>query len=200
MELTRHLNISPVKKYFVSFFEEYSFRNLCLLFFIYGATGKVWEILYVRFDEGNWANRGMLYGPYIPVYAVGGILILLFFRKFAKKPWLVFILSAVSCTVLEYILALTVENAFGYRLWQYDRQFLNFHGRICLLATIGFGIAGTFQACFYGPFTNRLVSKKLKKKTVLILDIILWTLFIADFVISVFIFPKTGVSVTYPIR
>ena len=43
-----------------------------LLFFLFSAAGWLWEILLTVFTTGRWVNRGMLHGPWLPVYGVGG--------------------------------------------------------------------------------------------------------------------------------
>ncbi len=44
--------------------------------------GWLWEVLLFLFKEHHFVNRGFLYGPYLPVYGIGAILLsILFYHK-----------------------------------------------------------------------------------------------------------------------
>ena len=60
----------------------YTLDNLILMFFVFSVTGWVWEVIYIAFTEGVVANRGMLHGPWLPIYGGGGVLILLLLGRF----------------------------------------------------------------------------------------------------------------------
>lgn len=47
-------------------------------------------------------------------------------------------------------------EVWGLRYWDYGGAFLNFHGYICFLSALGFGIAGTVWICFLSGFITRL--------------------------------------------
>lgn len=47
-------------------------------------------------QDGVFCNRGFLYGPWLPVYGVGAVLMLLILRRFQKHPVKVFFLQCFS--------------------------------------------------------------------------------------------------------
>ena len=47
-----------------------------LLFFLFSAAGWVWEVALGVVTTGQVINRGFLRGPWLPVYGVGGVLLL----------------------------------------------------------------------------------------------------------------------------
>ena len=52
-----------------------------LYFWVYAALGWVYEVfLEVVVYRWGFSNRGFLFGPYLPVYGVGALLILAFLR------------------------------------------------------------------------------------------------------------------------
>ncbi len=46
-------------------------------------------------QDGTFCNRGFLYGPWLPVYGVGAVLMLLILRRFQKHPVKVFFLAVL---------------------------------------------------------------------------------------------------------
>ena len=54
---------------------EETLEDWLLLFFLFSAAGWAWEVLLTACTTGQWVNRGMLHGPWLPVYGVGGVLL-----------------------------------------------------------------------------------------------------------------------------
>lgn len=121
----------------------YHLYNLILMFFIFSFTGWVWEVIYIGFTEGVVAKRGMLHGPWLPIYGVGGVLILLLLSRFRNNPPLVFLLAVLLCGTIEYNTAVMIEMIFRCRWWDYSTKFMNLNGRICLEGLMMFGVTGT---------------------------------------------------------
>lgn len=173
----------------------YTFDNLILMFFIFSGIGWVWEVIYIGFTEGVVANRGMFHGPWLPIYGVGGVLILLLLGRFKQHPIMVFILAMLLCGSIEYLTAVGIEFLFRCRWWDYSTKFMNLHGRICLEGLLLFGISGACAVCKGGPALQAAIMRinpGLRK----FLRIFLSICFIIDFAVSL-IFPNMGIGVTY---
>ena len=99
--------------------------------FCYVFLGWIWEVGLHLFRYQEFVNRGILHGPWLPIYGSGSILILILLKKFRKKSLL--ILSAMLvCGVVEYGASYVLERMHnGVRWWDYSDYFLNLHGRIC---------------------------------------------------------------------
>lgn len=67
-------------KKFIDFFED----NF-IIFFVYAVFGWIYEVLWIFYLDGKWVNRGALFGPYLPVYGFGMLLLVNLLRKFIKK-------------------------------------------------------------------------------------------------------------------
>jgi len=173
----------------------YPLYNLIVMFFIFSCVGWIWEVIYIAFTEGVVAKRGMLHGPWLPIYGVGGILILLLFGRYQSRPILVFILTVILCTVMEYSTALAVEAIFKCRWWDYSTKFMNFNGRVCLGGMLLFGLSGMTAVCKAGPILNDKIGH-LRPRLHNFIIISLSVAFVADFIFSM-IFPNVGVGVTY---
>lgn len=175
----------------------YRFENLALMFFIFMVTGWIWEVIYTAATERVIAKRGMLHGPWLPIYGVGGILIILLFSRFYRTPQLVFILAVVLCSVVEYSAALLVEHFFGCRWWDYSHKFANIRGRVCLGGMLLFGLSGTIAVCSVGPMLNDQLGH-IPHRQQFVLVVVLCVVFAADLIVS-FLNPNTGKGVTYDV-
>ncbi|NBI91778.1 hypothetical protein D3Z45_14660 [Lachnospiraceae bacterium] len=56
-----------------------------LLFFLLSLVGWLWEIAIYLVQDGRFVNRGILLGPWLPVYGSGGLLLILVFS--ADAAW-----------------------------------------------------------------------------------------------------------------
>ncbi len=142
------------------------FQKYFLCFFFYSLFGWCYEVfLEVVVYRWGFSNRGVLFGPYCPVYGVGALLfLLLFYRLLRDKPWkkrlallpLLFVGCAVSATLVELGASYLCEWLTGAWPWQtYVNYPWNFQGRIALSPSIRFGLGGL--AFLYGiqPLLDR---------------------------------------------
>ena len=51
------------------------FPLLMLIFAFGGIFGFIYEEIFYRFDLGEWVKRGTTFGPWIPIYGFGCLLI-----------------------------------------------------------------------------------------------------------------------------
>ena len=171
-------------------------RNILLLFIFFAVCGWIYEVIWTYFDDGVWTNRGFLFGPWLPVYGFGGMLVYGIFHKQIKKPiyigklnirfLLLFVYICLITTVVELGATYIIE-LFGMPftvLWDYRDHFMNFQGRICLDASARFGVLGLM--IIYGalPLYNKLIAIKNQK----VLNIASWTMisiFIIDWLLRI---------------
>jgi len=138
----------------------YSFLHVFLLFFIYSVIGYLCEIIYCFFyNHGKVQDRGFLYGPYCPIYGFGSLIILFFLKKYENDPLILFTMSIVLTSLLEYITSYLMEKIFENKWWDYSDQKFNLNGRICLLNSFLFGILGLTLVYFINPFISGYVLK-----------------------------------------
>lgn len=127
----------------VHYLRHYSIPTLILMFFIFSLIGWTWEVSLHLISDGEFVNRGVLQGPWLPIYGTGGILILTLLNKFRKKPVVEFIATVILCGCVEYFTAYYLEMTHGgQKWWDYSGYFLNLHGRICAEGLLIFGVGG----------------------------------------------------------
>ncbi len=136
-------------------------EKLCYLFLIFMLgcfVGWIYEEIFYWFTEGMLRNRGLLYGPWLPIYGVGAIGIYAL-KPIKKHPVLLFALCIVITGVVEYIIGFAGIRLFGMRLWDYRGLFLNISGIICLRSVISFGIMGLAFHYFLEPIGEKMYQK-----------------------------------------
>lgn len=166
------MNIRTIEKYIIYF--------IC-----YSLIGWLYEVfLEVYIYRWGFSNRGVLTGPYCPIYGVGAVIFLMTAgriikdKKYSEKikfiP-LVFLVCMASATAVELLGSYILEFFTGKWLWQtYENYKYNFQGRIALSTSIRFGLGGVLMLYALQPVFEKAVSnlKKLHIPAVLILSVL----------------------------
>lgn len=168
-------------------------KTLFILFIIYSIIGWVLEIFYTLFREKKLVNRGFLIGPYCPIYGIGCILILTLLDKYKDDIIILFVMSTIICSVLEYFTSYILEKKFHARWWDYSDRKFNINGRICLELLIPFGILGSLFARCVNPFVEKMLYK-INLSTLNVIFYIILVLFIIDLIISYGVLSKIKIS------
>lgn len=128
-------------------------------------------------------NRGFLIGPYCPIYGWGALAITILLKRYMEEPLVLFVMSTLICSIIEYLTSYFMEKKYHARWWDYSNKKFNINGRICLETLIPFGILGV--AIMYG--TNPILFKlynQIPQLVINILTVILFIGFIVDNIIS----------------
>ena len=159
--------------------------SLCYLFLIFLTgclVGWIYEEIFYWVTEGMLRNRGILYGPWLPIYGVGALSIYAM-KPVKNQPVLLFLLCAAVSGIVEYIIGYAGLYFFGLRLWDYRGLLLNIDGIICLRSVLSFALMGLIFHYRLEPAAERMV-KKLHPGTVHNTCLFLLLLFLADCVLS----------------
>lgn len=156
--------------------------KIFVLFMIYSIIGWVYETLFCSITTKKWDNRGMLIGPYCPIYGTGAILDILICGD-TNEYWKVFLICMIGSAFLEYITSYSTEKLFGAVWWDYSDLPLNIHGRICLFCSIGFGIAGIIVRFLLNPHIEPFIDK-ISSGYIDVISLLLMALFAADIALT----------------
>lgn len=160
--------------------------NILILIMIFsGIFGFIYETIFYKIDLGYFVKRGSTFGPWIPIYAFGGLFITLFSYKFRKKPLLVFFLNCLITGVLEYSTGYVLYEFFGKRLWDYNTEIWNWgniNGYICFRSIILFAISSLFLIYIIIPILIKL-TQKITENKLTIFSSILGLLFFLDIIL-----------------
>lgn len=163
---------------------DYSLTDFIFMFFAFCLIGWLWEcgqhiILYHEL-----VNRGTMYGPWIPIYGVGGTVMVFLLDRFKRNKAKVFGLGVVLCAVLEYITSFILDFMFNSTYWDYKSEFMNLNGRICFSGLIAFGIGGMAAIYFVAPAIGNYVERFSRRSRVAVC-VILCAAFLVDFIYCV---------------
>ncbi len=165
------------------------------LFFIYAFIGWIIEIILTIVMDHKLINRGFLIGPYLPIYGFGCVFLILVLDKLKDNLLLLFIVTFITCSLIEYMTSYVLEKIFKLRWWDYKQYKFNLNGRICLETMLPFSIGGVLAIKYITPYLLKIVNK-LPLKLVLVFELILVIILIIDFLISALLIKKMNIDST----
>jgi permease len=179
--------ISLKKGLFMNFIK---IRNIFLIFMACSFLGWIYEVLVGIFETHvGYVNRGYLFGPYLPIYGFGGLMLIALLTKVRdKKTYIgsfplsfisVFLITMFITTVIELFGSYFMEFLTGDWLWDYSNYFCNFEGRIALWSSVKFGIGGLIIIYIVEPLIN-LCIKRSGKTAIDVFSLVLAVIFLID--------------------
>lgn len=168
--------------------------NYIIYFIMYAMIGWIYEVfLEVVVYRWGFSNRGVLFGPWLPVYGFGALLFIFLIypiiknKKYPKKLLyipIVFLGCMFTATLLELITSYICEFFMGSWPWQtYADYKINFEARIALSPSIRFGLGGLFFLYVLQPLFER-ITNKLGEDKAKVLSIIIIFILIIDCIYS----------------
>lgn len=161
-----------------------SLQVYCAMFFMYSMIGWVCEEVFCRALDGYWENRGFLYGPYLPIYGVGAVMMSLLLRRFRDRPVQLFLMAGLLSSILEYISGWVMETIWGRSWWDYSQAFLNIDGRVCLRGAVLFAIAGLLLVYLIEPVAKRFITGYMATRQGQILFFAFGIIFMVDLILT----------------
>ena len=158
---------------------------LMLIFTVAGVIGFIYEEICGYINEGHFFKRGTTFGPWIPIYGFGALLIFALTFRIRKKPLLVFIIATVACGLFELTSGYVIDRFFHMRLWDYSNVMLNWghvNGYICVRSVITWGIFGMLLMYGVLPLAEKIQMRRPRAFN--IVTIALFGLFVLDIVLS----------------
>ena len=165
-------------------------ENYFLYFILYCFIGWLYEVVIEYFElHHGFVNRGFLHGPYLPVYGFGVVFLILLLTTLKKKKVKLFniditVIAIFSLVILitgllEYTTSYVMELLFHNRWWDYSNELFNINGRVCLKASLRFGLGGTFFLYVTQPIFEKMISK-LNFNTKTLISSVLIVILICD--------------------
>jgi len=145
--------------------------------------GWLLEVIGKLIEKKRFINRGFLIGPICPIYGHGALLIIFLLSKYKSNIFILFGMSILICSILEYFTSFIMEKIFKTRWWDYSTKKFNINGRICLDTMIPFAIFGCIVIYIINPFFIDMLNL-VSTKTINIVSIILFILYLIDISIS----------------
>ena len=157
-------------------------------FFICSVIGWLYEVFFgMVIWKQPFENRGVLFGPWLPVYGFGAVLIIAIFGRFVegksikKKIFLIpliFIGVFLLTSFVELITSYICEWTSGSWPWDYTMFKYTLDDRVALVTSCVFGVGGLIFVYVLKPLVDKLISKFNEKTLNIISTIIVITLII----------------------
>ena len=166
--------------------ERWQWMGMLMLIVVFaGCFGWMYEFIFYYFDggTGEFYMQGGNFLPWINIYAIGAVLIVLSCWRLRQYPWVVFLLSMVVAGIVEFVggwLVYTIGN--GTRYWDYNTEILNFgniEGFVCLRSVLVFGMSALFLMYVVIPFLLWLM-RRVSKRAFMTLAISLFAVVMLD--------------------
>lgn len=135
------------------------------VFVLCSFAGLVIEEVYHLAVYGELQDRaGLLFGPFSPVYGVGGLVAVALARLLEGRGAITcFIAFALAGGAVEFATSWLMEFAFGMVAWDYAGSFLSIDGRTNGYFMLMWGILGLACMKLFVPALDRLVAPLLRK-------------------------------------
>ncbi len=147
------------------FAEGFCFYKLFLIFIIGCIFGVIYEELILNFFRflinGSFhiePRRGLLYGPFSPVYGFGAVIMSLFVKE-KRSPFKTFLYTALAGGIVEYLVSFLQETFTHSVSWDYTGKLLNINGRTTVIFMIVWGLLGVIFVHIIYPFLSNLIEK-----------------------------------------
>lgn len=160
-------------------------NNFLWLFYLFltgCVVGWVYEVLLGFIYGHGFVNRGFLYGPYLPLYGFGLIILYILLGRLSAKPLkdgglkypiLVFLGIVVITTFLEYIVGYGMLQMLHQRWWDYSSYWMNYQGIISFNTSLRFGIGGMFLLYGLVPLADKIFNRiSLKKRQAVMVTVL----------------------------
>lgn len=162
----KKINVRALQKYIV-------------FFYVYAFLGWIVDVSICLVSDGVLTNRGFLYETICPMYGYAALVLILLSKSkringkggFIKKM----ILATLWCSILEYLTAAVLWHLFHLKWWDYSNEPFNLQGRICLAASLFWGVLSVLFMKVLHPFVERQLKRISKKINPKIQSFIIWT-------------------------
>lgn len=118
--------------------------------------GWVLEMTFKYFALGDKTNAGISNGPFCILYGVGTYVLAIFLSKFTDNILLVFALSLITLTALEYFTGVLLNKVYGVELWDYTNLKFSINKYISLEFMVVWGILGVIFVLYLLPLLNSI--------------------------------------------
>ena len=172
----------------------YTIWSVIMVFFAFAFVGWCWEVGIHLVQDGVFVNRGVMHGPWLPIYGGGVAMIVVLLARWRRNPLQEVVSIIILCGIVEYTTSWYLEVTKGMRWWDYTGYFLNLNGRICGEGLMVFALGGMAAVYILVPILDAMWSK-LKPKVLAGICIVLLVCFAADMVYTQIV-PNVGDGIT----
>lgn len=157
------------------------------IFSLFSLVGFILEFIYKSITNKQIINPGLLTGPCVTIYGFGGVFLNIICNLINSnyKIVIIFIVSAIILTLLEYITGITILKIFNVKFWDYSNLKYNYKGIICIEFSFIWGILSVLFYYFIYSWINNFAINIINNNTGLFLLGLYYGIFIIDILVSI---------------
>ena len=160
------------------------------IFSLFSIIGFILEFIYRSIISRKIVNPGLMTGCVLPIYGFGAIILNIICTLFDNinsnyKILIIFILSTVILSFLEFISGYFLYKFMHLKLWDYSNSFLNIKGFICLGFSLLWGLLSLIYYLFIYKWIDSLSISLVKEHIVIFALGIYLGIFIIDLCVSI---------------
>ncbi len=160
--------------------EKVRIHQILWYFIIFSVIGLFIETIYCYITTGVLESRkGLIWGPFCPVYGVGASLLILLLNRFKDSKIKLLIYGGIIGDVIEYLMSYGLEAIYSTRFWDYSYTNFHLNGRICLVYTVFWAILSVLLISFVKPLIDKCMSK-INFKFINVIEVLITIFLIID--------------------
>ena len=160
-------------------------HNIFWYFVIFSIIGLIVETLFGYATTGVIDSRkGLLWGPFCPIYGVGAVVLIILLDKYKDKDWKIFLYGGILGGIIEYILSFVLEAMYSSRFWDYSHVSFNLNGRICIKYSIYWSVLSIILMKYIKPWIDKYIDKISNNKKI-IAERILFIFLVVDVIVTI---------------
>lgn len=165
------------------------------IFCMFSVVGWVIELVFRSICNKKIINPGFMTGCVLPIYGFGAIILSVISNLFLNidcdyKAFIVFSLSMLVLTTLEYLSGYIILKLFNLRLWDYSDNKLNINGFVCFKFSIVWGLMALLFYYLIFPWLNDYAFNFINNSFCLFSLGIFYGVFLIDLFVSIDLLKK----------
>ena len=171
------------------------FFKYLFIFCLFAVVGWILELVYRSVVTKKIINPGFMTGCVVPLYGVGAIILNFICNLFVPitseyKIIIIFLLSIILLSILEYFTGYVLKKFFNIVLWDYSDRKYNYKGFICLEFSFVWGLLSLIFYNFIFPWINNFAYNFVSNKFGLFFLGIFMGIFLIDLCVSINLLKK----------
>lgn len=152
--------------------KEKDIKFLMFLFVLASFSGWIIEFMFTSVKYSYLQFPGCFYGPYLPIYGFGGVLLVLLCKS--NNKIFEFIKIIVFLSLIEYIASFIIELTTGIMWWDYSDFAYNLNGRVCLRYSLYWAVLGLLYLNYVHKYTIKFYNYVKSKNYILYFNIVFY--------------------------
>lgn len=166
------------------------FFKYLFIFCLFSVVGWVLELIYRSIVMKKFINPGFMSGCVVPLYGFGAVIMNIICNLFSGiesnyKIILIFVMSVILLSILEFISGHILLKYFHLKLWDYSMYKYNYKGFICLEFSFIWGLLALVFYLFIYSWLDTYALSFISNSTGLFFLGIYVGIFIIDLCVSI---------------